>query len=156
MRLYFMYSRENQAVVEASFMPTLQILLDAPTSSPLSEVDVNNVIVLLIQLTNHRLLRAGESSSKTSDMCESANELTPHDSLALKICNELIAHSNVESVPYLSKALTLLDINKDNEMLAKDLFSLVSSLKEVCDDIFFLQYINALIVQDNSHYSFSV
>ena len=44
--------RGNQEIVEEAFLPTLQTLMEAPATSPLSEVNINNVAQLLIQLTN--------------------------------------------------------------------------------------------------------
>jgi len=60
--------RVNQRLVEDAFIPTLQVLFDAPNTSPLSDVDENNVVDLLIQLTNHSLLKVAfyEFSTATS------------------------------------------------------------------------------------------
>jgi len=44
--------------VEEAFLPTLLTLMNAPATSPLSEVNINNVAQLLIQLTNsHHLVK---------------------------------------------------------------------------------------------------
>ncbi len=42
--------------MEEAFLPTLRTLFKAPASSPLSEVNVNNVVDLMVQLTNARHL----------------------------------------------------------------------------------------------------
>ena len=42
--------------MEEAFLPTLRTLFNAPPSSPLAEVNVNNVANLMVQLTNARHL----------------------------------------------------------------------------------------------------
>lgn len=37
--------------MEESFLPTVRTLMNAPATSPLAEVDVNNVVELLVELT---------------------------------------------------------------------------------------------------------
>ena len=58
LRLYWIvhcfWCRSTQEVVADAVIPTLRILFNAPASSPLAEVNVNNVVELLVQLTNHR------------------------------------------------------------------------------------------------------
>lgn len=44
-------SRVHQEVVEESFLPTIRTLMNAPATSPLAEVDVNNVVELFVELT---------------------------------------------------------------------------------------------------------
>ncbi len=39
-----------------AFLPTLHTLFDAPASSPLAEINENNVAELLVQLTNAKHL----------------------------------------------------------------------------------------------------
>lgn len=58
--------RSNQELVEEAFLPTLRTLLNAPATSPLAEVDVNNVAELLVQLTNTKLLTANQNSTEQS------------------------------------------------------------------------------------------
>ena len=37
--------------MEESFLPTVRTLMNAPATSPLAEVDINNVVELLVELT---------------------------------------------------------------------------------------------------------
>ena len=60
--MYIMLHRGNQEVVEEAFLPTLKTLLNAPTSSPLAEVNTENVTELLVQLTNTKLLLENQSN----------------------------------------------------------------------------------------------
>ena len=62
-------SRSNQEVVEDAFLPTLKTLLNAPTSSPLAEVNVENVAELLVQLSNARLLMENQSNPEGVKVC---------------------------------------------------------------------------------------
>ena len=55
-------------VVEEAFLPTLKTLLNAPSSSPLAEVNVNNVAELLVQLTNTKLLTVNQNQSEISQV----------------------------------------------------------------------------------------
>lgn len=43
--------RTHQECVEESFVPTMRTLFHAPATSPLSEVDTNNVAELFVELT---------------------------------------------------------------------------------------------------------
>ena len=49
--------RANQDCVEEAFLPTLETLFNAPTTSPLAQVNENNVAELLVNLTDQRNLR---------------------------------------------------------------------------------------------------
>lgn len=49
-------------------MPTLKTLLNAPATSPLAEVDVNNVAELLVQLTNTKLITQNQNAEETSQV----------------------------------------------------------------------------------------
>lgn len=42
--------------MEESFLPTVRTLMNAPATSPLAEVDVNNVVELLVELTRPSVL----------------------------------------------------------------------------------------------------
>lgn len=48
--------RVHQEVVEESFLPTVRTLMNAPATSPLAEVDINNVVELLVDLTRPSVL----------------------------------------------------------------------------------------------------
>lgn len=62
--MFFTY-RANQEVVEEAFIPTLKTLRNAPLSSPLAEVNAENVAELLIQLTNTKLLLKNQNDTET-------------------------------------------------------------------------------------------
>ncbi|XP_058049322.1 condensin complex subunit 3 isoform X1 [Ahaetulla prasina] len=110
----FAYSnRTNQECFEETFIPTLQILFNAPASSPLSEVDVANVAELLVDLTR---------PSGLNQHVQNCQGLTVHDNLALKICNEILTDPNVPDVRIYAKALCSLEFSKDFTNDLMDLF----------------------------------
>jgi len=110
--------------VEEAFIPTLQVIFDAPATSPLSDIDESNVVELLVQLTDPTQVKKVADQSALSGM-------TSHDSLAVKICNEIIERDNMYGVVVLAKALTMLQLSQDNELLARDLSNLSIQLTQV-------------------------
>ncbi|XP_061440135.1 condensin complex subunit 3 [Rhineura floridana] len=116
----FAYSkRTNQECFEEAFFPTLQILLNAPASSPLSEVDVANVCELFVDLTRPSGLN---QSTKNS---QNYQGVTVHDSLAMKICNEILMDPSSPDVRIYAKALSSLELNED---FTKDLLVLLDDI----------------------------
>ena len=55
--LYASFSKTNQDSIEESFMMTLNTLIDAPTTSPLAEVDLEDVGNFYLHLTRADLLQ---------------------------------------------------------------------------------------------------
>lgn len=51
--------------MEEAFIPTLKTLRNAPLSSPLAEVNAENVAELMIQLTNSKLLLKNQNESES-------------------------------------------------------------------------------------------
>jgi len=73
-----------------------------------------------------------QAQKSTSDTCLSSEPpVTPHDSLTVKICNEMLQGVTSYGVQTLARCLTLLNFSKDNEMLGKDLHILGQALKVV-------------------------
>lgn len=54
-----------------------------------------------------------------------------HDSLAVKVANEILSDYENNDIRTLSKVLPMLEITADNEMLAKDLSILCDRMLEV-------------------------
>ncbi|XP_053406509.1 condensin complex subunit 3-like [Mercenaria mercenaria] len=113
--LYALASRCNQEVVEECFLPTLRTLLNAPATSPLAEVDVNNVAELLVQLTNTKLLTASQNSTETS------MDNPGHDNLSETVCNEILSNPDSTHVKLWVRILNQMDVSPDNEVVLKDL-----------------------------------
>lgn len=56
--------RCNQEIIEESFLPTLKTIISAPLSSPLAEVNADNVAELMVQLTNSKLLMENQNNNE--------------------------------------------------------------------------------------------
>ncbi|XP_074847855.1 condensin complex subunit 3 isoform X2 [Carettochelys insculpta] len=123
--LFAYANRTNQECFEQAFLPTLQTLFNAPASSPLAEVDIANVSELLVDLTRPSGLNP--QAKKSQDY----QDLTVHDSLAMKICNEILVDPSVPDVRIYAKALSSLELSKD---FTKDLLVLLDKILEVVKD----------------------
>lgn len=115
----------NQQLFEEAFLPTLRTILNAPTTSPLSRINVSNVAEFFVELTHvQRLVSSHTSSTAIKDNpC--------HDSMAVKVCNEILSSPQSLNVRMWSKVLNLLDISPDNSVNLKDLSVLCTSMMEV-------------------------
>ncbi|KFO94700.1 Condensin complex subunit 3, partial [Buceros rhinoceros silvestris] len=103
--LFAYANRSNQECFEEAYLPTLQTLLNAPSTSPLAEIDISNVSELLVDLTRPSGLKP--QSKKSQDY----QALTVHDSLAMKICNEILTDPTVPDVRIYARALNSLELS---------------------------------------------
>ncbi|KAK3094775.1 hypothetical protein FSP39_006096 [Pinctada imbricata] len=117
--------RSNQEVVEDAFLPTLKTLLNAPTSSPLAEVNVENVAELLVQLSNARLLMENQSNP------EAVKDNPLHDNLAVKVCNEILSNPDSFNLKLWVKILKQIELSENNDVVFKELAVLADQLIEV-------------------------
>ncbi|XP_067386414.1 condensin complex subunit 3 isoform X2 [Emydura macquarii macquarii] len=123
--LFAYANRTNQECFEETFLPTLRTLFNAPASSPLAEVDVSNVSELLVDLT--RPSRLNPQAKNSQDY----QDLTGHDSLAMKICNEILIDPTAPDVRIYAKALGSLELSK---YFTKDLLVLLDEILEKVKD----------------------
>ncbi|XP_060102187.1 condensin complex subunit 3 isoform X2 [Heteronotia binoei] len=123
--LFAYSSRANQECFEEAYLSTLRILFNAPASSPLSEVDASNVSELFVDLTRPSGLN---QSARTSQDFQGS---TVHDSLAVKVCNEILADPSAPDVRIYTKVLSSLELNKD---VSKDLQILLDEILEAVKD----------------------
>ncbi|XP_046850620.1 condensin complex subunit 3-like isoform X2 [Xenia sp. Carnegie-2017] len=127
-------SRSNQEQIADAVLPTLRTLFNAPTSSPLAQIDVANVAELLVHLTSTKCLDSGSGNSNDEDSVDEARPDSIHGGLALKIANEIITTPFSPGVRVLCKALTLLNLTNAKENVLKDLVVLCEKmLKEIED-----------------------
>ncbi|XP_033871487.3 condensin complex subunit 3-like [Acipenser ruthenus] len=124
--LFAYASRSNQECFEESFLPTMHTLFNAPGSSPLAEVDIANVAELFMDLTRPSGLI--NQSKKTDDY----KELTVHDSLAIRICNEILNDPAAPDVRIYARCLSTLELATGESVCNKDLLVL---LDEVCTEV---------------------
>ncbi|XP_033756629.1 LOW QUALITY PROTEIN: condensin complex subunit 3-like [Pecten maximus] len=124
--VYAFACRGNQEKVEEAFMPTLKILLNAPLSSPLAEVSVENVAELFIQLTSTKLLLHNQN--------QTVEENPSHANIALAICNEILSNPDSFSLKLWVKILNQLELGKDDLISNKETFVLIQRITEVIKD----------------------
>ncbi|NXO83320.1 CND3 protein, partial [Sitta europaea] len=123
--LFAYANRSNQECFEEAYLPTLQTLLNAPATSPLAEVDVSNVSELLVDLTRPSGLK--HQSKKSQDY----QELTVHDTLVMKICNEILADPTAPDVRIYAKALNSLELTSPS---TENLLVLLNEIQEKVED----------------------
>ncbi|NXL45971.1 CND3 protein, partial [Podilymbus podiceps] len=123
--LFAYANRSNQECFEEAYLPTLQTLLNAPATSPLAEIDISNVSELLVDLTRPSGLKP--QSKKSQDY----QELTVHDSLAMKICNEILMDPTAPDVRIYAKALNSLELNSSS---TENLLVLLNEILEKVKD----------------------
>ncbi|NXD20422.1 CND3 protein, partial [Spelaeornis formosus] len=123
--LFAYANRSNQECFEEAYLPTLQTLLNAPATSPLAEVDISNVSELLVDLTRPSGLKC--LSEKSQDY----QELTVHDTLAMKICNEILADPTAPDVRIYAKALNFLELSSSS---TENLLVLLNEIQEKVED----------------------
>lgn len=126
-------SRSNQELLEEVFLPVVRTLLNAPTTSPLSQVNITNVIDLMIQLTDVRNLAQFQPRPNGSGNTTKPDfETHVHDSIAVKICNEIFTDTeDLEIVKIYLKTLTQLNISQRNITVVEDLKEMISKLIEI-------------------------
>ncbi|XP_041640826.1 condensin complex subunit 3 [Cheilinus undulatus] len=123
-QLYARESRVHQEVVEESFLPTVRTLMNAPATSPLAEVDINNVVELLVELTCPSALI--KPPTNTEEVCV-------HDYLAVRMCGEMLKDPTAPEVRLYAKTLSNLELSRD-ETVRKDLQTLLQELVQVVKD----------------------
>ncbi|XP_038070751.1 condensin complex subunit 3-like isoform X1 [Patiria miniata] len=117
-------ARANQDCVEEAFLPTLDTLFNAPTTSPLAQVNENNVAELLVHLTDQRNLRQETALQESS----------VHDSLSLKLCNKILGDMEAPGVRVLCKVLNMLHLSTSNANIVKDLSVLAEQMVEKAEE----------------------
>ncbi|KAK6178461.1 hypothetical protein SNE40_013249 [Patella caerulea] len=120
--------RCNQELTEEAFMLTLKTLMNAPTSSPLSDVDLTKVSDILVQLVNTRRLVLHQNTD-TSKM-----DNPGHDNICIKVCNEVISNPDTFNLKLWTRILNQLDLSSDNESNLKAVCVLCEQMLEVVKD----------------------
>uniref|UniRef100_A0A8C1NG54 Non-SMC condensin I complex, subunit G n=1 Tax=Cyprinus carpio TaxID=7962 RepID=A0A8C1NG54_CYPCA len=122
LQLYSRASRTNQECVEESFLPTMRTLFNAPVTSPLSEVDASNVAELFVELTRPSALVQPAAIQAVS----------VHDSLAVRICNEILRDVSAPEVRLYCKTLSWLEINTEPGPANSELQLLLKDILQYC------------------------
>uniref|UniRef100_A0A8C8EAH3 Non-SMC condensin I complex subunit G n=2 Tax=Otus sunia TaxID=257818 RepID=A0A8C8EAH3_9STRI len=123
--LFAYANRSNQEYFEEAYLPTLRTLLNAPATSPLAEIDISNVSELLVDLTRPSGLKP------QSKMSQDYQDLTVHDSLAMKISNEILMDPTAPDVRIYAKALNSLELSSSS---TENLLVLLNEILEKVKD----------------------
>uniref|UniRef100_A0AAQ5X7D3 Nuclear condensin complex subunit 3 C-terminal domain-containing protein n=1 Tax=Amphiprion ocellaris TaxID=80972 RepID=A0AAQ5X7D3_AMPOC len=135
-QLYARESRAHQEVVEESFLPTVWTLMNAPATSPLAEVDINNVVELIVELTRPSALIKPSANT----------EVCVHDYLAVRMCGEMLKDPTAPEVRLYAKTLSNLELSRD-DTVRKDLQTLLQQLVEVVTDRVCLRALEKMVSQ---------
>ncbi|XP_044528952.1 condensin complex subunit 3-like [Gracilinanus agilis] len=133
-------SRTNQECFEDAFFPTLKMLVNAPASSPLAEIDIANVTELLVDLTRPSGLNPQARNSQDYQAS------TVHDNLAIKICNEILVSPWAPEISIYVKALNFLELSNNS---TKELIILLDEILEEVKDRTCLRALEKIKMQLN-------
>jgi len=125
--LYSSMSKEHQLAMEASFIPTMKVIFDAPVTSPLAEIDTEDVGMFFVHLTREDMLQSYDASKKDNNILESSTT-SVHDSLAMAVCNEILSAPDSFQTKVLIKILTSLQLTHNNYFHLREIKVLAESL----------------------------
>ena len=120
--LYASIAKENQDIIEEAFLPTLKTLSSAPVTSPLNDVDLEDVGLFLIQLTDRGFLQNKDHNQIEYDNC--------HDSIAYSICNFIISDPHSFHAKTFIKLLNSLRISPEDYSKLKEFKALYQQMNE--------------------------
>ena len=120
--LYASMSKTHQLSLESAFIPTMKILFDAPVTSPLADIDTEDVGMFFVHLTREDTLQSFKDtqSKKAVAEVESTNTAV-HDSLAFAVCNEILSSPDSFQTKVLIKILTSLQLTNNNFVTLREL-----------------------------------
>jgi condensin complex subunit 3 len=121
--LYASMSKAHQMSLESAFIPTMKILFDAPVTSPLADIDTEDVGMFFVHLTREDTLQSFKDSAgskKAVAELESTNT-SVHDSLAFAVCNEILSSPDSFQTKVLIKILTSLQLTSNNFVTLREL-----------------------------------
>ncbi|XP_036444769.1 condensin complex subunit 3 isoform X1 [Colossoma macropomum] len=135
LQLYARESRAHQECVEESFLPTMRTLFNAPATSPLSEIDTSNVAELFIELT------------RPSALVQPSQGVCVHDSLAVRVCNEILRDIEAPEVRLYCKTLSGLEISTEPGPANQELQQLLSQILQEVKDKFCVRAVEKVLNQ---------
>ncbi|XP_034233209.1 condensin complex subunit 3 [Thrips palmi] len=109
----------SQETLEQAFLPTLKTLINAPVTSPLTQIDLDSVARLFVSLTRPG---TNKNHSKTSHI---------HNNMALSICNAIMDSDNATCISVLLRALNCLDLCLDDPVYREELKTLTFKVREI-------------------------
>ena len=131
--LYCSMSKFHQRAMEDAFVPTMKILFDAPVTSPLAEIDIEDVGMFFVHLTREDMLQSFDKDKVSLNIVESSTT-SIHDSLAISVCNQILSAPDGYQTKVLVKILTNLVLTHNNFVHLRELKvlseSLIGNIKE--------------------------
>ena len=109
--------------MEEAFLPTLKTILDAPLTSPVCEIDAEDVGLFLVNLTREDFLQNQDSQGPNV-----------HDSLAFSIANEVLSYPDSRKNKLYVKLLLSLQLSANDFVKLKELRKLNDQMIEVVLD----------------------
>ncbi|CAH1100124.1 unnamed protein product [Psylliodes chrysocephalus] len=109
---YAKKSDDAKEVIAKAVKPILNSIASAPRTSPLADVDVDNLILFLATITNGK------------------RDLGTHVNMAHMCTNEILKTKNPLMAVYLCKMLVHLDIQSENVAVLKELIAQVNTILE--------------------------
>lgn len=141
--------RATHNCIQEAFLPTLRTLFDAPNSSPLASVDVHNVGELLVHLTKPSVIRSLHAEKENPDAAgnwkqrvEWLGDSSAHDSLAVKLSNEILRDPQSVNVTVLARTLSILELSSNLQDNLKDLTVLCEQMLDKVKNKQALRYLN--------------
>ena len=123
--LYASMSKAHQLSFESAFLPTMKVLFDAPVTSPLAEIDCEDVGMFFVHLTREDML---QSYTGKAPMEGESSVTSVHDSLAAAVCNEILSSPDSMQTKTLIKILSSLQITHNNFVALRELKVLAEQL----------------------------
>merc|ERR1740123_1922770 len=117
--LYCSMSKFHQRAMEDAFVPTMKILFDAPVTSPLAEIDVEDVGMFFVHLTREDMLQSYGKEKNNANI---------HDSLAVVVCHQVLSAPDGYQTKVLVKILTSLVLTHNNYVHLRELKVLSENL----------------------------
>ena len=124
--LYASMSRANQVGLEGAFIPTMRVLFDAPITSPLNEIDNEDVGMFFVHLTREDMLQ--QHDPKRAGEVVASSTTSVHDNLAKLVGNEILSAPDAYQAKVLIKVLTNLQLTANNFVHLRELSVLSEQL----------------------------
>ncbi|KAB7498381.1 Condensin complex subunit 3 [Armadillidium nasatum] len=121
--LYASGGGSNQENLCGALIPTLHTIFKAPARSPLSDIDVEDVISFCTSITNPSVVSINVKS-----------EVNAHNSLVFMVCGEVIANSDRDYTKALVRSLTQMNLTKIDASKLKQINVLARKIIEKVAD----------------------
>uniref|UniRef100_A0A4W4FVM5 Nuclear condensin complex subunit 3 C-terminal domain-containing protein n=1 Tax=Electrophorus electricus TaxID=8005 RepID=A0A4W4FVM5_ELEEL len=137
LQLYARESRAHQECVEQSFLLSMRTLFNAPVTSPLSEIDTSNVAELFVELTRPSALIQPAAIQGAS----------VHESLAVRLCNEILRDASAPEVRLYCKTLGCLEISTEPGPANNELQQLLTEILQAVKDKYCIRAVEKVLSQ---------